>query len=197
MDLIKIEEVTGAELTAGEYLDILPEFYQLKTVVENNPWHDHQTVFDHVIKVYMELEKLLVKVDMSPERKRLLRIATLLHDIAKPDTLVTDKAGMARCPGHELMGASRVKNFAGRFGLNESETKTVEKIVLYHGFISDMITLSMTNGKVNKYRKIFREVVGEVAEELLLLMHADLLGSDLAKTQPLEFRNRIELVGEL
>jgi len=196
MKSINVDEISLIGLRNENYAELLPEFYQLKKVVENSPWHVHQTVFDHVVKVYEEMEKLLKKSNLSPERKKLLRIATLLHDIAKPDTLITDQEGMARCPGHELLGASRVKNFAQRFCLNELETITVEKIVRYHGFISEMINLILETGKADKYQSLFRETVGEVAEELLLLMHADLLGSDLSKTFPNEFFNRIKLLAQ-
>ena len=209
-----ISTITAAKLRSNEYAETFPEYYALRTVTENGPWHDHQNVFDHVVAVFTELEKVLSLDFLTQEQKakitqylqeridthtkqELLMVATLLHDIAKKDTLVMDKNGGSRCPGHELLGAGQVKKFSERFGLSAAEEKRVERIVRWHGFISDVLTLILSNGQMEKYVDLFRETVGDVEIELLLLMYADLHGCDLQKSAPEQFEKSAELLRKM
>lgn len=208
---ISISQVTSQKLRAKEYLDQFPEYYQLETIEENSMWHDHQNVLDHVIGVYEGLEKVLTLDSLPAEQKSfvtqylaqqisnhnrldLLKVATLLHDIAKVDTLVIDQNGTARCPGHELIAAGRVKKFADRFNLDTEDEKYVERMVRYHGLISEFLNLILANNQREKYLKMYQETVGDIAIELVLLMKADLMGSDLQKDDPQGHQNRMEIL---
>ena len=127
-------------------------------------------------------------------RKEVLIVATLLHDIAKTETLVKSPDGTARCPGHELIGAGMVGKFTERFGLGKQDEEYVERIVRYHGLISDFLTLIISNGKRERYLEIFRETVGDVGIELVILMKADLLGSDLEKGNKKGYDDRMVIL---
>ena len=179
--------------------------------MENNPWHDHQTVLDHVIKVYAALEQLL-KFEESVEsqkaalhkyfshtvgnhsRKEIVCAAALLHDIAKIDTLVTTTDGSSYCPGHELIGASRVRKFSERLALDAIAAEYVERIVRYHGFISEILNYILMYGNKQKYFELFSETVGDVALELVLHMQADIQGCDLEMLDKTGFVQRIDLL---
>lgn len=208
---IELSQVTSKNLSGKKYLDTFPEYYELAKVTENGLWHRNQNVLDHVIKVFKGLETVLQfeKVDVSKKRfleeylsrsignrtrKEILIVATLLHDIAKSDTLVISADGRANCPGHELIAASRVKNFSNRFDLNNLDEQYVERIVRYHGFIANILDLIIANKDREKYLSIFKETVGDITIELILLMHADLLGSDLKTSNEQAFNERIELL---
>jgi len=210
---INVQTITAHALKSCEYADVFPEYYELANVIENGQWHDNQNVLDHVIAVFAGLEKVLefdgderassqknfVETYLSKSigtktRREILKVATLLHDIAKVDTLVKRPDGTANCPGHELIGAARVKNFAERFDLSKNDEEYVERIVRYHGFISEMLGAILATGATEKYLRLFKETVGDVALELVLLMHADLLGSDLARTDKKAFDDRIQVL---
>ena len=77
------------------------------------------------------LGKYLSEVIGNQTRQNILKVATLLHDIAKTDVLVKRPDGTAGCPGHELIAAGRVRNFAKRFSLNSKAELYVERIVRY------------------------------------------------------------------
>lgn len=140
------------------------------------------------------LSKYLAEKIGSITKKEALIVATLLHDIAKVDVLLMRPDGTAGCPGHELIGAGRVKRFSARFGLDTADELYVERMVRYHGFISEILNLIIANKNKNKYLDIFKETVGDVAIELILLMHADLIGSDLEKGDKLAYDNRIDIL---
>ncbi len=208
---IDISRVTSKLLRDKVYLASFPEYYELASVTENGLWHNNQNVLDHVIGVYAGLEtvlefndleigqkdvlkKYLSKVIGSQTRQNILKVATLLHDIAKTDTLVKWPNGTAWCPGHELIAAGRVKNFAERFDLDNKAELYVERIVRYHYFIVEILDLIIANQDKEKYFRIFNETVNDVAIELILLIHSDLLGCDLEKNDKNGYDNRITLL---
>jgi len=208
---IDISQVTSKSLKDKAYLSSFPEYYELDSVTENSLWHNNQNVLDHVIAVYAGLETVLEFTDLEIDQKNVLekylsevignqtrqntlKIATLLHDIAKTDVLVKRPDGTAGCPGHDLIAAGRVKNFAERFDLESKAESYVERIVRYHGFISEILNLMIANQDKEKYFRIFNETVGDIAIELTLLMHADLLGCDLEKGDKKGYDDRITLL---
>jgi hypothetical protein len=213
-NFIDISQVTSKSLIDKEYVASFPEYYKLASVTENGLWHNNQNVLDHVIGVYSGLEKILEFDDLELEKKdilkkylsevigsqtrqNILKVATLLHDIAKTDVLVKKPDGTVGCPGHDLIAAGTVKNYAERFSLDSKAESYVERIVRYHGFISEILNLIIANQDKEKYFRIFNETVGDVAIELTLLMQADLLGSDLEKNDKSGYDNRITLLDYL
>ncbi len=208
---IDISQVTSKSLRDKAYLSSFPEYYELALVTENSLWHNNQNVLDHVIAVYAGLEtvlefnnlelnqkdalkKYLSEVIGNQTRQNTLKVAALLHDIAKTDVLVKKPDGTAGCPGHDLIAAGRVKNFAERFDLDSKAESYVERVVRYHGFISEILNLMIANQGKEKYFRIFNETVDDVAIELTLLMHADLLGCDLEKGDKKGYDDRITLL---
>lgn len=204
---INISSVTVDGLQKGEYKTALPEFYALRSVVENTPWHSNQNVFDHSIAVFRGLEKVLkldflkgknrtkIKKYLAKKigrytKKELLIVATLIHDIGKTETLVKDESGLTRCPAHEIIGSLMVGNFASRFNLDKKGKEYVAKIIRYHGLAHYILTLTLFRDNKTKYFSYFRKIVGDIYVEALLLMYADILGSDLKKINPGEFENR-------
>jgi hypothetical protein len=208
---ITVSEITSVALRSQVYEEAFPEYYELSNIIENNLWHDNQSVLNHVIGVFAGLEKLLKFENIADDKKKfaeeyltqvigsktrldILKVATLLHDIAKNDTLVKRANGTADCPGHELIGAARVGNFSDRFDLDDRDEEYVERVVRYHGLISQILGLIIANGNKEVYLQIFMETVGDVALELVLLMHADLLGSDLESGDKQEYDERIKIL---
>ncbi len=208
MPRIAISTVTSQELKEKKYLEVFPEYYNLAAITENSLWHDNQNVFDHVVSVFAGLEKVVTFQNTTAQvrvflqeyllqhvgvftRREILTAATLLHDIAKVDTLVQSTDGTSRCPGHELIAASQVSRYADRFGFDSKDANYIERIVRYHGLVSDFLTLQIANGNKEKYLTLFMQTVGDVAIELVLLMESDLLGSDLHKKDAQAYDDRI------
>ncbi len=208
MTTIDINQITADKLANGDYRDTLPEYYQLNGVIEHSIWHDHQDAFDHMVKVYRSLEKELTFADLpnnladrirqylqikvgSHTREELLKVATLLHDIAKRETLINNADGTANCPGHEHLAFGQVKHFAARFGLDTLDQERVERLVLHHGFISDI--LFQTINKPEQSEQIwsgFIGAVGDVAYDLVIFYRSELHGCDLDRLAPAEYEPR-------
>jgi len=206
MATIDISQVTAKRLSSGEYKRDFPEYYDLEGTVENSLWHNHQDVFEHVVMVYENLEKELRNI--SPKvytyldqrignytRLSILKIATLLHDIAKKETLITADNGNANCPGHEHLAAGMVKNFSELFLLDNKCQEYVERIVLHHGFVSEVIAQSLHKPtKENIIWNRFIDAVGDISYELLILIKADDKACDLEELAPEQFYPREKLL---
>jgi hypothetical protein len=208
---INIQDITAQSLRDKKYLHLLPEVYALEHTIENNLWHHNQNVLDHCIAVFEGLEiqfqyrniphnqsqtlqKYFAKSIGNISRKEILKICVLLHDIAKPDTIITAKDGTNRCIGHELIASGRVALFADRFDLKKISQQYIERIILYHGLISDILTLIIEYGKKDQYLKIFHDTVGDIEIDLIFHMKADLLGSNLEKADKKAYRDRMDIL---
>ncbi|MFC1711216.1 HD domain-containing protein [Patescibacteria group bacterium] len=211
---INILSITSKDLIKGVYKKNLPEYYELEEIVENNPWHLNQNVLKHSIAVFKGLEKVF-KLDFAKKstktklkkylqekigkhtRKELLIIATLFHDIAKTKTFTKDSAGNTKCIAHEIVGSLMVSNFSNRFDLDKVGEKYVEKMVLFHGFTNDILSLIIEKSDELTYFNYFKKAADDVCKELLLLMYADILGSDVKKAMPQVYKERLELITKL
>lgn len=123
-----------------EYIERIitsPLFLKLKNVVENNSFHNHETVFIHLIKT-KDIAKRELTGDfiINPEAKKLflrfinedfhgmkradiMVLIALLHDIGKilkvrqgnntETIMVTDSSGITSVPGHEYWGSTIVE----------------------------------------------------------------------------------------
>ncbi len=127
-----------------------PLFQKLTEVIENNPWHDHESVFDHLIKTKdIALREISGDFITNPESKKafikfvnedlhgrtradLMVLAALLHDVGKPETpqLVID--GMTQAPGHAAKGGEIAPKFLEVINLTEQQIEYISKIVGSH-----------------------------------------------------------------
>ena len=208
---LQLASITADFLVSPESVRVLPELELLKKSVENNSDHDHQTTFNHTVSVMRGMETLFQAEFLTPAdrkvlenhlaqkietyaRKDLLRLLVLVHDLAKPDAAVTNLDGTTSCPGHELLSAARVAEFQDRFELKRSEVAWVQQLVRLHGDLYQLLTLGLAKpAEQIKIADTFVTAVGDGALELILMVHADLLGGDLAILNPQEFEARTTL----
>ena len=120
--MINIADISIDKIIGGEFQNEIPELYELKNTFENNRWH-HETTFEHTISVLSEYEKIIstnqidwldVKINNN-SKKSLLRIAILLHDISKNETMLIANDKTNSFPNHEEKGAIKAKNILKRF----------------------------------------------------------------------------------
>ncbi|MGB7261294.1 MAG: [protein-PII] uridylyltransferase [Albidovulum sp.] len=115
----------------------IPEFEPIVAMMQFNVYH-HYTVDEHTIQTIstlaqIERKELIEELPLSSSilddgvNRRILYIALLLHDIGK-----------GRPEDHSILGALIARKVAPRLGLNPEECETVEWLVRYHLFMSDM-----------------------------------------------------------
>jgi len=198
--MIKVSAISVGKLRNKQFQNELPEFFELEKFIENNAWHNNDSVFNHTLAVLDELEKLLKNINNKIDsylnqkvdgytRRELLFLGTLFHDIAKSDVLVKN-GDSTSCPKHEEVGFEKVKSILDRFDLSDREKAIVANIVKYHGEIH--IILDPNNDKINEQFNKFKSERHDIFTELILLAMADTLGSQLKDNDLDNYKFRIE-----
>jgi len=107
-------------------------------------------------------------------RKALLRLAALLHDIAKPQTKTVEEGGRTRFLGHAREGALAATDIMERLRFSTREIKLVEAMVKYH-----LRPTQMSHEERPTSRAIYRYFrdTGEAGIDILFLSLADHLAT--------------------
>ncbi len=100
----------------------LPEFDRMMAQEQKTPHHIY-TVGEHTVKVMEGVKPTEV-----------LRIAALLHDVAKPDCFTVDEAGRAHFKGHPKKGALMAKDILKRLKFDNALIKRVTALVEWHDY---------------------------------------------------------------
>jgi poly(A) polymerase len=115
------------------------------------------------------------EVSSGSTRMSLLRLAALLHDVAKPKTKAIDDGGRMRFLGHASEGAVIATNMLERLRFSTREIKLIETMIKHH----------LRPGQINQqnepptHRAIYRYFrdTGETGIDILFLSLADHLAT--------------------
>jgi poly(A) polymerase len=104
----------------------------------------------------------------------LLKLAALLHDIAKPEVKAIDDTGRMRFLGHDKVGAGKIAPILERFRFTNREIRLVGLMVRYH-----MRAGQLAGGEAPTARALYRYFrdAGEAAVDTLFLSLADHLAA--------------------
>ena len=101
---------------------ILPEFDAMMNTTQENPHHMY-SVGEHTLKT---LESI------RPDK--VLRLAMLFHDIAKPVMKTIDEEGVAHFKMHDIKGAEMTKAILRRLKFDNDTMNKVVKLVQFHDY---------------------------------------------------------------
>ena len=178
---------------------VLPELAEAKGVTQ--PKEHHWDVFDHCIETVDAVERVLSprpretekfveatipRFDHSDEhfaeeageghtRLTMLKLAGLLHDIAKPSTRTVESSGRIRFLGHHKVGAETARRIMGRLRFSRRATDLVGRMVEHHLRPGQMAQ----EGEMPTARAVYRYFrdVGDAAIDTLYLNLADYLAA--------------------
>ncbi|OGC91910.1 hypothetical protein A3D85_02070 [Candidatus Amesbacteria bacterium RIFCSPHIGHO2_02_FULL_47_9] len=180
----------------------LPELDLLKGVKEVHPWHDKQDVYKHTLAVMKGLKsllkrnpkKILAEKIGAYTREELLTICAVLHDMAKPDTIVYQSKDLTPCRAHEVIMSGRIGKFSKRFGLDKKDEDWLKRLVMWHALPHDLITLAMARKEEDKFLKELVQIAPDMSIDLLVFYYADMIGSDLLKLNRKEYLERERII---
>ncbi len=114
------------------------------------------------------------EVSGGSTRKSLLKLAAVLHDIAKPQTKTFEPSGRMRFLGHAKDGADIVTGMLERLRFSTKEVKHVEMLVKHH-----LRPTQMSQGEMPTTKAIYRYFrdTGETGIDILFLSLADHLAT--------------------
>ena len=174
--------------------------------VRQGPYH-HLNVWRHSLETLRQLELhtkqlpqedritayLVELITASHSRFQLIKLAALLHDIGKPESMFIED-GKTKFHGHERIALKIIEAISKRIRLSTKETELINKIVLWHlrpGYLADSQTLT------NRARfRFFRDTQNE-AISVLLVSLADQRATRGPKTFSTNRRRHERVVSEL
>jgi tRNA nucleotidyltransferase (CCA-adding enzyme) len=140
------------ELNLMEY--IIPELIELVDFNQRSKYHD-KDIFNHVMEALDNTNN-----DFN------LRLATLLHDIGKPNTFTIDNSGRGHFYGHELVGEKLTIEILKKLKFDNNTINRVSKLVKNHMKVPQI-------DKPIKIKKYINEIGEENLDILFQLMIAD------------------------
>jgi len=183
----------------GLLLVIIPELSATKGVEQ--PKEHYWDVFEHSIETVAAVEFVLriegsayhgggtlALVPWSPEveehfeeevssghkRKTLLKLAALLHDVAKPETKSIDEKGKMRFLGHAGEGAAIVSDIMGRLRFSAREQAMMGRMVAHHLRPGQMVGEGLPSRRA--IYRYFRDT-GDEGTDIIFLNLADHLAA--------------------
>jgi putative nucleotidyltransferase with HDIG domain len=124
-------------------------------------------------------------------RRHVIKLATLLHDVSKPETRRT-VGGRVRFFEHDVIGAARARAIGERLRLPQAATAVLERLVRHH---LRPMHLGAAGALTPRARYRFFRDLGSEARDLLLLVLAD--ASAVRGESPFRLWPRMPLVREL
>ncbi len=149
---------------------IFPELDALAGVDQRYE-HHHKDVFYHTLEVLDNISEHTDDV--------YLRIAALLHDIAKPKTKAFHPQHGWTFHGHEELGARMIKHLFKRFKLPLDRVPYIEKLVRAHLRPMALVDEEVTDSAIR--RLLFD--AGEEIDDLMKLCRADITSKNPRKVQ--------------
>ncbi|QIN82297.1 HD domain-containing protein [Rubrobacter tropicus] len=175
-----------------ELLDRVPEL-SLARGLEGSPYH-HLDTLDHVLEVIrrveQELEENRLGALVPEDGLDGLRLAALLHDVAKPVTR-GELEGRVLFVAHDSLGAALVRRICRRLDLPARETDLAATLTALHlkiGF--------MQNGRTDTPPDRLARAAGIFGEELAVLSLADRLAAQGPRLKPEHIDRHVTLCAD-
>ncbi len=125
-------------------------------------------------------------------RGAMLKLAALLHDVAKPHTKTVEPSGRVRFFGHSEMGEEIAEDILSRLRVGRKGVGLVKGMIRHHLRPRQMASGGElpTNRAIHRY---YRDL-GDVALDTLYLNMADFLAARGPLLTPAEMRNQVRVI---
>lgn len=163
---------------SGLMTEILPEMEKTFGVEQKSPGRHH---------IYDVGNHLLMSLKNCKSQDPLVRFATLIHDIGKPQTYRKAETGVITFYNHEMVSAKIAENIADRLRFSNEEKERFVILVRWHQFTVDE---RQTDSAI---RRFIKNIGKENINDMLDLRTGDRLGGGAAETswRLEEFKKRL------
>jgi tRNA nucleotidyltransferase (CCA-adding enzyme) len=153
---------------------ILPELQACVGFDQHNK-HHRKNIFDHILKV----------LDNTPSVLN-VRLASLFHDISKPETFTIGEDGVGHFYSHHKIGADKTREIMKRL---KFDNETIDNVcILVYEHMSRFPKI-----REGSVKKLLRRIGEQNIDDLINLQIADIIGSK----PPYDFEDVILLKNEL
>jgi len=136
----------------------------------------------HIYDCY-EHSLLSLKYAAKSKFNKYVRLAALLHDIAKP-RVKQGKGADSTFYNHEIVGAKMTIQILNRLRFSKKDIEKITKLVRFHLFYYNVDEVGEAS-----VRRLVRRTGIENMEELLQVRMADRIGSGVPKAEPYKLRH--------
>ena len=140
---------------------VFPEIAVMYGMDQSNEYH-HKDIFYHTLEVVDNAAKLSDKLD--------LRLAALVHDIAKPKTRRLSKSKGYTFYGHDDVGARMLKGISSNMKFSNSTRDYITKLTALHLRPISLAKKDVTDSAI---RRLIVDA-GEEIDDLMKLCRADI-----------------------
>lgn len=130
---------SGVDISAGMrvleatgWLACFPELADTRGCEQDPSWHPEGDVFTHLGLAADECARVAVEEGWDELRRERVVLATLLHDLGKPQTTVREADGRITSRGHAQVGADVARAFLRRIGAPHPLIADVATLVAEH-----------------------------------------------------------------
>lgn len=176
---------------AAEGVDLLRQVGLLRYIIpELEEGYDVDQNKHHIYNVY---EHSIRSLRYAAEQGFSLhvRLAALLHDVAKPKTK-SGQGAEATFYNHEVVGANMTEKIMKRLRFPSQDIRQVVRLVRYHLFYYNVDEVGESS-----VRKLIRRVGLENIPDLIQVRMADRIGSGVPKAKPYKLRHLEYMVERL
>ena len=176
---------------AADGIELLRELGLLKYIIpELEEGYKVSQNKHHIYDCY-EHSLLSLKYAAKKGFNKHVRLAALLHDIAKPRVKEGEGAD-ATFYGHEMLGAKITCQILSRLKFSKKDIEKISKLVRYHLFYYNVDEVGESS-----VRKLIRQAGLENIDELLEVRMCDRIGSGCPKAEPYKLRHLRYLIEKL
>jgi poly(A) polymerase/tRNA nucleotidyltransferase (CCA-adding enzyme) len=168
---------------AGDGIELLRELNLLKYIVPE--LLDNYGVSQSKHHIYDCYQHAVKALEYTAKKKYNMhvRMAALLHDIAKPKVKV-GQGENATFYNHEIVGAKMAFQILNNLKFPKKDVEKITKLVRFHLFYYNVDEV-----KEASVRRLVKNVGPENMEELLQVRQADRIGSGVPKAEPYKLRH--------
>ena len=130
----------------------------------------------------------------SHSKKELIKVAILLHDISKKETIVIADNKTTSFPNHEEEGEVKAKKLLDNFDISQEEKEFIVSVISNHG--KPHVILRDRNNCDSNLNKLKKEI-NEIYRETLILAMVDTIGSKLKQNNKGNYNFRINKYREI
>jgi poly(A) polymerase len=176
-------DVWNHNLHTVEYAELVTRGHQNSAIYSLAPWNA-------AVEAYFAEE-----VGDGFSRRTVLKLAGLLHDIAKPQTKAPDKTGRIRFLGHSELGAEMVTERLTQLRFSARIVAMLSRMVFHH-----LRPAQLRHGDADPtpraMHRYYRDV-GDVAVDTIYLALADYLGAKGPEVVADRWANHARMLGNL
>ncbi|WP_374976639.1 HD domain-containing protein [Microbacterium trichothecenolyticum] len=169
--IARSSDLPSSELERRCLIPRVPELAALRAVPQDPHWHPEGDVLTHSLLAADAAATFCAsRLALSPERREVVVLAALFHDVGKPAT-TTLQDGSPVSPGHAELGGKLLLAMGGRLAWPATTTRAVACIVRNH-----MVPVSVVGDPTRRAvsRLISRlESAGSSLEEWSVVVEAD------------------------